>query len=108
MAITTDIATERDALVERLLRATAGMFDVYTTYLGDRLGLYRALEDGRQSTSAEVARRSGTHERYVREWLEQQTVIGTLQVDDPRAAPDARRYHLPAAHAEVLLHRDTP
>jgi 2-polyprenyl-3-methyl-5-hydroxy-6-metoxy-1,4-benzoquinol methylase len=108
MATTTDIATERDALVERLLRATAGMFDVCTTYLGDRLGLYRALEDGRPSTSAEVARRSGTHERYVREWLEQQTVIGTLQVDDPCAAPDARRYHLPAAHAEVLLDRDSP
>src|SRR5262245_2326879 len=108
MATTTDIAGERDALVDRLMRGTAGMFDVYTTYLGDRLGLYRALEDGQSSTSAEVAQRSGTHERYVREWLEQQTVVGTLRVDDPGAAPDARRYYLPAGHADVLLDGDSP
>jgi 2-polyprenyl-3-methyl-5-hydroxy-6-metoxy-1,4-benzoquinol methylase len=84
------------------------MFDVYTTYVGDRLGLYRALADGGPSTSAEVARRSGAHERYVREWLEQQTVVGILRVDDPCAAPHQRRYHLPAGHAEVLLDRDSP
>jgi hypothetical protein len=42
MATMTHITAERDALVERLMRATAGMFDVCTTYLGDRLGLYRA------------------------------------------------------------------
>jgi 2-polyprenyl-3-methyl-5-hydroxy-6-metoxy-1,4-benzoquinol methylase len=40
--------------------------------------------------------------------LEQQTVIGTLRVDDPRAAPHERRYYLPAGHAEVLLERDSP
>jgi hypothetical protein len=45
MATTTYIAAERDTLVERLMHATACMFDVYTTYLGDRLGLYRALAD---------------------------------------------------------------
>src|SRR5262245_7253424 len=58
MPTTIDIAAERDALVDRLMRATAGMFDIYTTYLGDRLGLYRALEGGQSSTSAEVAQRS--------------------------------------------------
>ncbi|MBV9322404.1 MAG: methyltransferase domain-containing protein [Chloroflexi bacterium] len=108
MTTLTDADTERDALAERLMRATAGMFDVYTTYLGDRLGLYRALQAGGPATSSELARRSGTHERYVREWLEQQTVVGTLRVDDPRALPLERRYHLPAAHAEVLVERDSP
>jgi 2-polyprenyl-3-methyl-5-hydroxy-6-metoxy-1,4-benzoquinol methylase len=108
MATTIDIAAERDALVERLMQATAGMFDIYTTYLGDRLGLYRALEDGGPSTSAQVARRSGTHERYVREWLEQQTVVGILQVDDPYAGPGERRYTLPDGHAEVLIDCDSP
>ena len=44
----------------------------------------------------------------MREWLEQQTVIGTLRVDDPAAAPEMRRYHLPAGHAEVLAERDSP
>ncbi len=99
---------ERDALVERLMGATAGMFDIFTTYLADRLGLYRALAEGGAATSAALAARTGTRERYAREWLEQQTVIGTLRVDDPAADPAARRYHLPAGHAEVLVERENP
>ena len=43
MTGTTDTSTERDALIERLMRATAGTFELCTVYLGDRLGLYRAL-----------------------------------------------------------------
>ena len=108
MATTTDIDRERDALIERLMQATAGMFHIFTTYLGDRLGLYRALAAGGPCTPAELADRTGTHERYAREWLEQQTVIGTLRVDDPGAAPDERSYRLPAGHAEVLVDRDSP
>src|SRR5947207_15992350 len=98
MAPMTDADQRRDALIERLMRASGGMFDIFTTYMGDRLGLYRALAAGGPSTSAEVAEQTGTSERYVREWLEQQTVIGTLQVDDAGAAAAERRYHLPAGH----------
>jgi Rv2258c-like winged HTH domain len=72
MTGTTDTSTERDALTERLMRATAGTFELYTIYLGDRLGLYRAVAASDAATSAEVARRAGLNERYVREWLEQQ------------------------------------
>ena len=108
MTATTDTALERDALVERLMRATAGMFDVYTTYIGDRLGLYRALAEGGPATSRDLAGRTGTNERYAREWLEQQTVIGTLRVDDASAGPTERRYSLPAGHGEVLVDRDSP
>jgi SAM-dependent methyltransferase len=103
----TETERERDALAERLMRATSGMFDLYIAYLGDRLGLYRALADGGPCTPAELAARTGTHERYVREWLEQQTVSGTLRVDDPGAASAERRYFLPAGHAEVLAERDS-
>jgi 2-polyprenyl-3-methyl-5-hydroxy-6-metoxy-1,4-benzoquinol methylase len=108
MLTMSDTDRERDVLIERLMQATAGMFDIFTTYLGDRLGLYRALAAAGPCTSAELGARTGTHERYVREWLEQQTVIGTLQVDDPAAGPAERRYHLPAGHAEVLAERDNP
>jgi hypothetical protein len=108
MATTTDADRERDALVERLIRATGGMFDIFTTYLGDRLGLYRALAEGGPSTSTELADRTCTNERYVREWLEQQTVIGTLRVDDASAGMSARRYRLPSGHAQVLVERDNP
>jgi hypothetical protein len=53
-------------------------------YLGDRLGLFRALADGGPATSAELASRIGLDERYVREWLEQQAVTGILAADAPR------------------------
>jgi hypothetical protein len=108
MPSTSDTSTQRDALTERLMRATAGMFELYTIYLGDRLGLFRAVAAEDAATSAELASRAGLNERYVREWLEQQTVIGTLQVDDASSAPAERRYRLPAGHAEVLVDRDSP
>jgi winged helix-turn-helix protein len=37
--------------------------------LGDRLGLYKAMADGAPVTSSELAKKTGLHERYVREWL---------------------------------------
>jgi hypothetical protein len=43
------------------------------------------------ATSSELAARTGTAERYVREWLEQQAVAGFLVVDDPEAEPTERR-----------------
>ena len=107
MATTTDIHTQRDALIERLMQSTAGMFDIYTTYLGEQLGFYTALASDGARTSRQLAQRTGTHERYVREWLEQQAVIGTLQAADPQAAPAERRYVLPPGHAQVLVERES-
>ncbi|CCF84390.1 class I SAM-dependent methyltransferase [Nitrolancea hollandica] len=97
----------RDALVGRLFEAMLGTQDLLTIYLGDRLGLYRALEEQGPATSGELAARTGTHERYMREWLEQQAVTGILTVDDAGREATARRYSLPAGHAEVLLDLDS-
>jgi 2-polyprenyl-3-methyl-5-hydroxy-6-metoxy-1,4-benzoquinol methylase len=65
-------------------------------------GWYRALA-GASATAPELAERTGTHPRYVREWLEQQAVAGYLTVDDVRAEPDERRYTLPEEHRAVLV-----
>ncbi|GAB4451712.1 MAG: class I SAM-dependent methyltransferase [Armatimonadaceae bacterium] len=92
----------RDRFLERLLQATSGAMDIFTIYLGDRLGLYNAMADGQPVTSMELAQRTGTQERYIREWLEQQTVTGILQVENPEAASTERRFSLPPAHIEVL------
>jgi SAM-dependent methyltransferase len=96
----------RDALVERLFEAVLGFNDLHAVYIGDRLGLYRALADG-AATPAEVASASGCDERYVREWLEHQAVGGILEVDDPSTAAEDRRYRIPPGHDEVLLDRDS-
>jgi SAM-dependent methyltransferase len=95
-------AARRDALVERLFAATIGTWDVLAVYLGDKLGLYRLLADGGAATAAELAAAGGLHERYVREWLEQQAASEILVVDDASAAGDARRYSLPPGHVEAL------
>lgn len=90
------------ALTERLFRDMAGALELLTVYLGERLGLYRALHADGPATSAELAARTGTTERYIREWLEHHAASGLLEVDDPAARPLARRYGLPPGHAPVL------
>jgi SAM-dependent methyltransferase len=72
-------------------------------HLGDRLGLYRAMADAGPLTSADLAARTGTAERYVREWLANQ-VAGGYVVHDP--AGDT--FELPAEHAMVVANEDSP
>jgi SAM-dependent methyltransferase len=97
----------RNPLAERLFRSAIAAFDLFSLYLGDRLGLYRALSESGPATSAELAERTGTNERYVREWLEQQAVSGILAVDDPDAEGRARRYGVPPEHVQVLVDQDS-
>ena len=94
------------ALRERLFGSAVGALELYTIYLGEQLGLYRALAEGGAATSSQLAARTGTTERYVREWLEQHAASDLLVVDDPRAEPLARRYWLPPEHIPVLADRD--
>ena len=95
-----------EALRERLFGNALGALELYTIYLGERLGLYRALAEGGAATSSQLAVRTGTTERYVREWLEHHAASELLVVDDPRAEPLARRYWLPPEHIPVLANRD--
>jgi len=112
MSATTPVLTEdatkrRDALVERLFMATIDTLEIGSVHIGGRLGFYRALADSGDATPAELAARTGTAERYVREWLEQQAVAGFLSVDDPDAEPGDRRYGLPDAHRPVFADEST-
>ena len=102
-APTLDPSDRREALATRLFTAVATSLELQTVYLGERLGLYRALADGGPTTAPALAEWAGIAPRYAREWLEQQAVAGILDVDDPAAAPDERRYTVPAGHHEVLL-----
>ncbi|MBW3668378.1 MAG: methyltransferase domain-containing protein [Actinobacteria bacterium] len=82
--------------------------ELIATYLGVRLGLYNDLAARGPATAPELAARTGTAQRYVREWLEQQAVAGVLAVDDVAKPADARVFALPPAHAEVLTLSDSP
>ena len=93
----------QERLVTRLFEAAIGTLDVFTIYVGDRLGLYRALDQQGTASSPELAAATDTDERYLREWLEQQAATGFLDVEDAAAEATARRYRIPPAHREVLL-----
>jgi precorrin-6B methylase 2 len=98
---------EGHPLRRRLERAETATLELYALYLGERLGLYRALDEGGPATSAELSARTGTTERYVREWLEHQAVSGFVEVQDVHASAEARRYLLPPEHRSVLVDEDS-
>jgi len=95
-------ATERrDTLVERLFTDAIGAFDLFSVYVGDRLGLYRTLAERGPLTPTELAEAAGIHERYAREWLEQQAASSFLDVEGD--GEGRRRFRLPEGHDEALL-----
>ncbi|HUQ44850.1 MAG TPA: class I SAM-dependent methyltransferase [Candidatus Limnocylindria bacterium] len=108
MELSQQESERRDALAGRLFEAALGAFDVLTVDLGLELGLYEALRRDGPATPGELASRAGIDARYAREWVEQQAVTGILTVDDVAAGKEARRYSLPAGHAEALLDAESP
>src|SRR5271156_932193 len=49
--------------------------------VGDKLGLYKAMAGAGPMTSAELAAKTKTTERYVREWLSAQAAGGFVTYD---------------------------
>jgi SAM-dependent methyltransferase len=94
-------ALTADGYAEKLFTSVLGTFETLSVYVGDRLGWFSSLAHDGPATAAELAERTGTVQRYCREWLEMQAVYGTLTVD-VTAEPDERRFHLPPGAAEVL------
>ena len=71
--------------------------------MGDKLGLYKALAGAGPLTPTELAERTNTAERYVREWLNQQAAGGYVDYD-----PETGRYTLPPEQAIALTDSDSP
>ena len=68
--------------------------------IGHRTGLFDALQEAGATTSEELARAAGLHERYVREWLGAMTTGRVVELD-----PATGLYALPAEHAAWLTRR---
>ncbi|MGH2876931.1 MAG: class I SAM-dependent methyltransferase [Solirubrobacteraceae bacterium] len=71
--------------------------------MGDQLGLYRELARAGALSPAELAQRTGTAERYVREWCSAQAAGDYLMYD-----PDSGRYALAPEQAVALTDADSP
>ena len=95
--------TRVEAFIERIADEIGAAVNVPLTVIGARLGLYAAMADAQPVTPAELAARTGTHERYVREWLNAQAAGGYVVYD-----PDAETYRLPLEHAAVLADETSP
>jgi|SoiMethySBSTD1v2_1073268.scaffolds.fasta_scaffold247718_2 2-polyprenyl-3-methyl-5-hydroxy-6-metoxy-1,4-benzoquinol methylase len=93
----------REAFVQRMSDATLSAFDIASTYLGLKLGFYRSLASDGPATAVELARRTGTNERLVHEWLEQQ---GATELLTATNSAGEWRFSLPPDHADALLDPD--
>ena len=68
-----------DALVGRLVGDVGACVTGSLIVLGDQLGLYKAMGDGKPVTAADLASRTGVKARYVREWLSAQAAAEYVQ-----------------------------
>ncbi len=71
--------------------------------VGEKLGLYKAMSGAGPITPAELAARTSTRERYVREWLAAQAANGYVDYDSQTG-----RFYLPNEHALLLANEDGP
>lgn len=100
MAIDQDKLNE---LLGRFLNDFGGTFQSAMAVIGDKLGLYKAMAEAGPITSEELAKRTGTTERYVREWLASQAAGGYASYD---AA--AGRFFLTEEQAFALTDENGP
>lgn len=99
-------AVDTDKLMQFVFRAVDEVGATLNTALvvmGDKLGWYRALAGAGPLTPAELAARTGTVERYVREWLNAQAAGGFVTYDG-----DSGRYTLPPEQAMALTDETSP
>src|SRR5947208_6277081 len=91
-ALEEPIAIDGEKLEQFVFRAVdevGATLNAALVVMGDKLGLYRALAGTGGLRPAELAERTGTAERYVREWLNAQAAGGYVTYD-----PDDGRYLL--------------
>jgi SAM-dependent methyltransferase len=85
----------------KAIQDVAATFHAGLVQIGDKLGLYRAMAGAGPLTAAELAKRTGTRERYVREWLSAQAAGGYVSYD-----ASTGRFTLPPEQAFLLLDAD--
>ena len=78
------MAIDQDRLNQFMGKALGdigGTFHAALVLIGEKLGLYKALAEGGPQTPADLAKRTKTTERYVREWLNAQAAAGYVMYD---------------------------
>lgn len=92
-----------NALLGKMVTELGAAFVGTSVVIGDQLGLYKVLAADGPSTSTQLAERTGTTERYVREWLSNQAASGYIEYD-----ADSNTFHLTPEQAMVFANADSP
>ena len=100
------VEVDGDKLMQFVFRAVdevGATLNAALVVMGDRLGLYRGLAGAGPLSPGELAARTGTAERYVREWLNAQAAGGYVTYD-----PESGCYTLPPEQTVALTESDSP
>ncbi len=92
-----------NALLGRAVQDMGAAMQAPLILIGDKLGLYRAMGDGVPVTPAELAKKTGTAERYVREWLNANAAGQLVQYDAAKG-----KFFMTPEQALVLALDDSP
>jgi SAM-dependent methyltransferase len=89
--------------VDQAFGELGGAMNVSLVLIGDRLGLYKAMAGAGPMTSVDLAKKTGTDERYIREWLSAQAAGGFVEYN-----PTKQTFRLPDEQAMALAVEDSP
>jgi SAM-dependent methyltransferase len=92
-----------NALLEQAVQDMGAAMHAPLIVIGDKLGLYRAMGDGTPVTPAQLAERTGTAERYIREWLNANAAGHYVEYDAATGT-----YFMTPEQALALALDDTP
>ena len=92
-----------NALAGKFLNDMGAAITGPSILIGEQLGLYKALAETGGATSEELAKKTGTLERYLREWLAGQAAAGYVQYDS-----GSKRYSMTAEQAYAMTNEDSP
>ena len=98
-----NMPTTTEIFVGQVVNDVAASLSGVMTSIGNKLGLYTAMAHAGPMSSQELAEKTDLTERYVREWLNNQTAGGYVYYD-----ADTQCYELPDAHIPVLADPDSP
>lgn len=95
--------TKLNQFIGKILDDIGAAFSVPMVRMGDKLGLYKALNEEGPMTPAELASKANVAERYAREWLSHQAASGYLEYDSATG-----KFTLPPEQAMVFAEPDSP
>jgi 2-polyprenyl-3-methyl-5-hydroxy-6-metoxy-1,4-benzoquinol methylase len=96
-------AKKVEAFLGRVVTDFGAALSVTLSYMGDKLGLYKAMANAGPISAAELAKKTSSSESYVKDWLINQAAGGYIEYD-----ASSGKYILPDEHAMALTDEKSP